>query len=100
VLTAGDELVEMFLPMIRADVALSETYEHRRRPLLGCPISVFGGLSDREVADQGLEAWREDSRCEVVVRKVPGDHFFLESGRSILVRAIRKDLGATRTCPS
>ena len=40
------ELMQFFLPVLRADFAVCETYTYTAKTPLTCPISVFGGLQD------------------------------------------------------
>ena len=47
-----EELMEIMLPLLRADFALYETYVYSTEPPLNCPISAFGGLQDHRVNDQ------------------------------------------------
>ena len=56
---AHAELMEIILPLLRADFAVYETYVYAIEPPLNCPISTFGGLQDQRVSRGDLEAWRE-----------------------------------------
>src|SRR5205085_6286250 len=42
------ELMELILPLLRADFQLIESYEYHGRPPLTCPIIAYGGQQDRE----------------------------------------------------
>ena len=57
------ELMELFLPILRADFTAIETYVYTPRPRLNCPITVLGGLQDFEVGCEDLEAWREQTNA-------------------------------------
>jgi len=71
------ELMEIMLPLLRADFALYETYVYSSEAPLNCPISAFGGLLDHSVNDSDLEAWRAQTSMFFSLRMFPGDHFFL-----------------------
>lgn len=86
------ELMQLMLPLLRADFAVCETYAYTAEPPLDCPISVFGGLQDREIGQRQLEAWAEQSTAATQVRMLPGDHFFINSQRPLLLRALSHDL--------
>jgi len=86
------ELVELFLPLLRADCELIETYVYRPEAPLDCPISAFGGCDDGGVSPAMLEAWREQTRAEFRLRLLPGDHFFLNTARPSLLRVVVADL--------
>lgn len=73
-----EELLEIILPVLRADFAVYETYVYSTEPPLNCPISTFGGSQDREISHSDLEAWRDQTTDAFSLRMLPGDHFFLE----------------------
>ena len=56
------ELMELFLPLLRSDIRLSETYIYDHENPLDCPISAYGGMEDEEVSRQELAAWRDQTR--------------------------------------
>jgi medium-chain acyl-[acyl-carrier-protein] hydrolase len=87
------ELIELLLPILRADFAICESYEYRAQgPRLQCPLSVFGGTEDPEVSRDDLLAWREHTQGRFRARLFPGDHFFLHTARAPLLAAIADEL--------
>lgn len=88
------ELMEMLLPLIRADFTLSETYVYEGDAPLQCPISVFGGMEDPEVTREALEAWQTQTAGPCSVRVYPGGHFFLHDFRAEVLAAIAQELAA------
>jgi medium-chain acyl-[acyl-carrier-protein] hydrolase len=95
-LLANPELMQLMLPVLRADFAVCQTYAYRDEPPLECPISVFGGLSDSADRDQ-LEGWRTQTRAAFSLHMLPGDHFFLHSSRRLLLRTIAARLSQTKS---
>jgi medium-chain acyl-[acyl-carrier-protein] hydrolase len=89
-----DELMEIILPLLRADFAIYETYVYSTGPPLNCPISVFGGLEDRAVNKSDLEAWRAQTSGVFSVRMFPGDHFFLK--QPLFFQALSQELERSR----
>jgi len=89
----NDELMQLMLPVLRADFAALETHEHRSEPPLAVPLSVFGGAFDRTVRPPELDGWRLHSTQPGRVQLWPGDHFYLHALTPELVAAIVKDLG-------
>jgi medium-chain acyl-[acyl-carrier-protein] hydrolase len=87
-----EELMALVLPVLRADLAIHETYVHRVEPPLGMPISAFGGEGDPEVPEANLAAWKEQTTKAFRLRLLPGDHFYLQAGRAPLLAAITEDL--------
>jgi len=87
-----DELRALILPLLRADFEVNETYRYTPAPPLDCPITVFGGMEDVRIRKEDLAAWRAQTRSNCTLRLFPGDHFFLRSAQSELLRAIQQDL--------
>ena len=91
------ELMELMLPLLRADLELSETYTYTPRRLLDIPVSAFGGLQDNEIPREELEGWREQTTASCTVTMFPGDHFFIHSSRKLLLSGIEQVLHQTIT---
>ena len=86
------ELMQLLLPLLRADFAVSETYIYSPETPLNCSISAFGGLQDKEVSYQDLEKWQDQTYRSFTLRKLPGNHFFVHSARELLLQGVFKDL--------
>lgn len=86
------ELMEIMLPVLRADFAVYETYVYSTEPPLDCAISSFGGLQDHRVGRGDLEAWRDQTSISFSLRMFPGDHFFLNTSQPLLLEALSQEL--------
>lgn len=84
----NDELMQLFVPILRADFAVLETYHYTPEPPLNCSISVFGGLLDSEVSCDELQAWQEQTTASYSLNMFPGDHFFINSAQSLLLESL------------
>ena len=84
----NSELMEQFLPILRADFAILETYFYTEEDPLDCPIAVFGGKEDSQVTPVQLTAWQHQTEAEFDLQMFDGDHFFLNSARQELLKAI------------
>lgn len=87
------ELMELLLPILRADFAVCETYVCEADEPLDCPITALGGLQDGYVSRENLEAWREQTQGLFSLRMFPGDHFYLNTDRTLLLRTLAQVLG-------
>jgi medium-chain acyl-[acyl-carrier-protein] hydrolase len=85
---AETELLRLFLPTLRADFELLETYHYHAAALLPCPIVAFGGSDDPRAARAELAAWQHQTVGRFEMEQFPGDHFYLNSARSALLAAI------------
>jgi medium-chain acyl-[acyl-carrier-protein] hydrolase len=88
------ELLELLLPVMRADFELVDTYAYERDRPLDCPIHCFGGRQDRETTLEELEAWREQTTASFGLKVFPGDHFFLQSAQPSVLQAMSEELVA------
>lgn len=86
------ELVRLMLPVVRADFALTQTYNYAVEHPLACPISAYGGLGDSDVTADQLEAWREHTTAAFSSSMLPGDHFFLNTNPAPLLQLLSQEL--------
>ncbi|MFE4104876.1 thioesterase II family protein [Almyronema epifaneia] len=86
------ELLELLLPVLRADFAVLETYTYRAGPPLPCAISVFGGDRDAKVSQKQLSAWQIHTQAQFKLRLLAGDHFYLKTQQTKILQAVREDL--------
>jgi medium-chain acyl-[acyl-carrier-protein] hydrolase len=86
------ELMQLMMPIIRADFKVSQTYQYVPGPPLACPIRAFGGLKDEMIAREKIEGWGEHTTADFRAQMLPGDHFFLNTSQPLLTRIIAQDL--------
>lgn len=86
------ELLELLLPVIRADFKILAGYKYRDEPPVDCVLTVFGGLSDDSAAEESLQAWQEHSSRPMRVERYPGGHFYLADWRSRILETICNQL--------
>lgn len=87
------ELLQLMLPLLRADFSVCQTYEYRPEPPLDCPITVFGGVEDPEAGRESLEAWSSQTSGGFSLHMLPGDHFFINTSQALLCRLLAGHLG-------
>lgn len=95
-LLADAELMEIVLPVLRADFALYETYVYSKEPPLNCPISAFGGMQDSRVSHSDLDGWRDQTSASFSLRTFPDGHFFLNTAQPLLFRVLSQELRSSR----
>jgi medium-chain acyl-[acyl-carrier-protein] hydrolase len=89
------ELRELFLPILRADFAIHETYEYLAGEPFECPIFAFGGSEDELVDWKDLTAWEAQTKGPFSARLFVGDHFFLRSASEPVLQSITQALVST-----
>ncbi|WP_025844482.1 thioesterase II family protein [Brevibacillus agri] len=82
------ELMELFMPLLRADFTLDDTYRFTEEAPLECPISAFCGTRDPEASEEEMAAWARHTRGAFALDMIEGEHFFLNSNREQLLRLV------------
>lgn len=89
----NEELMDLFLPVLRADFEIADTY-CTEKSVVNCPITVFGGEDDGTTTVQEMEAWQELFASFEHLHSFPGGHFFIDSHRSLVVNKVNNILGS------
>jgi len=87
------ELMELILPVIRADCRICDLYECRNDEPLPCSITAYGGAEDPDVQEEQLLPWREMTRSAFDLKVFPGGHFFVQNSRREFLAAVGSELG-------
>jgi medium-chain acyl-[acyl-carrier-protein] hydrolase len=91
------EVMELMMPVLRADFAICDTHVYTGGPPLDVPITAFGGTDDPETDPEALEAWRAYTRAFCGVKMFPGNHFFLHEHANALARAVQESFTTSPT---
>lgn len=91
-IASDPELLAFFLPAIRGDVTLLESYEYADAGPFDFPITVFAGDADKQTRPETLEGWRQQTRAACEIRILPGGHFFFTNARRQISDTIAKAL--------
>ncbi|MCZ8519463.1 MULTISPECIES: thioesterase II family protein [Paenibacillus] len=89
------EIVSLFLPILRADYRIAETYAYRERPPFAIDLTVMYGTGDRPHLPN-MPEWNRHTQGTCRLIAYEGDHFFLNdsSHRTEMIRAINDTLRA------
>jgi medium-chain acyl-[acyl-carrier-protein] hydrolase len=88
---ADAELLELVLPVLRADFALAESHRYRAQEPLAMPITAYSGTNDQFAPAALMAGWQAETTGTFALKELPGAHFFLHTARVTLLR----DIGAT-----
>lgn len=83
------ELLDLLLPIVRADLAACETHPHAVEPPLDVPMLVLHGDQDPEATAEEVAAWREQTTGRCTLRGFPGGHFFLDGHWAEVAELVR-----------
>jgi medium-chain acyl-[acyl-carrier-protein] hydrolase len=84
-------LLQTFLPTMRADLKLLDTWVPTLDVLTDVPITVYGGVDDLAVPAHSLDGWAERTTGPFEKVMVPGGHFMVRDATDVrdhLMRAL------------
>ncbi|MBF0240948.1 MAG: thioesterase [Desulfamplus sp.] len=74
---AEKDLMDMFLPILRADFQALETYEYTPIfPPLTVPITAMVG-SGEHIKEEDILDWQKETTLPLIIKKLEGNHFFI-----------------------
>ncbi|MFN6571716.1 SDR family NAD(P)-dependent oxidoreductase [Dendronalium sp. ChiSLP03b] len=85
-------LMRLLLPSLKAGILISQNYTYSQQEPLDCPISAFGGVQDKVITQEHLQAWRNQTCSTFKLQIFPGNHLFLHSDQNLLLSAISQDI--------
>ncbi len=88
------ELRSIYVPILRADLTMVETYTYKEEAPFMFPISAYSGLDDKLVSLNMLKAWEQQSTQAFRFRLIAGGHFFINTHAVNLILAISQDIRA------
>ena len=92
------DLMDLFVPIMRADFQAVETYTHKPAQPLNIPITVMIGLDEEVTYEEALK-WQEVTTQKISLKQFSGGHFFIfdhlpEIGR-IISQTLEKSVSAS-----
>lgn len=73
---ANDEIMEFFLPVIRADIQALETSRYQIAGTHPVPMTAIAGTGEA-ISDQQLQGWKEETNGDFEGLRLEGNHFFI-----------------------
>lgn len=86
---ANPELMQLMLPILRADFLLCGSFQYGVREPLPMPIHVFGGKQDAVRVDELID-WQEETSNGYSLDMFDGHHFYLIDQQTALLRCLRR----------
>ncbi|WP_063810151.1 thioesterase II family protein [Kibdelosporangium phytohabitans] len=86
------DLLDLFLPAVRADLKVVGTCPITDTEPLPVPIRAFAGENDTEAAPDRMLPWRAETSAGFDLDILPGDHFFTARGTTRMLTTITEDL--------
>lgn len=85
----SQELLEIYLPILRADFCLAD--QDFADGIIDCPVTVFGGKSDR-IPETHLRLWSKSTQDFRGVVMFEGAHFFIKDDQHAVLNFIQNIL--------
>ena len=85
-------LFRTFIPTIRADLSIAQTYVYEDEKPLPISISVFGGDNDMYVGSDDLTGWQKQTTKSFTLNLFKGGHFYLYDNKYDFLSIIKKIL--------
>ena len=76
-LAEDHDLMQLMLPILRADFRLTELYRGSISPLLPLPVMAVVGNNDPEVSIPEMQSWQNIGSESFFLHPFTGDHFYL-----------------------
>lgn len=95
-LLASHELRQLVAPILRADLQMNHDYAFGGEAPLPLPFTMLYGTADRCAPQADVDRWQELSTAGCASHGFDGDHFFLFSRQSEVMRVI----GAAHALPA
>jgi surfactin synthase thioesterase subunit len=73
----NQELLDLLLPMMRADFRAIEDYRYSPGRALRCPVTGWAGAADAGVTAEWMRGWDAETEHPRGTTELPGGHFFL-----------------------
>lgn len=86
------ELLDLFLPTLRADIEVLNTVDYSEEEPLDCGITSFGGVFDPKISREESEAWSKHTNGKFRHEMIPGEHLFINTHREQLINFINHDI--------
>jgi medium-chain acyl-[acyl-carrier-protein] hydrolase len=99
VVFADPNLVAWYLPIIRADVRISDLEVIADDAPLACPITAFGGLTDNLATPAEIRSWRSQTSAAFDHEIFTGGHFFIQTERDRFLGSLARRLSRITTPP-
>jgi medium-chain acyl-[acyl-carrier-protein] hydrolase len=88
------ELLSVFMPVMRADFEVLQSYIYRTEEPLSIPIAAYGGDQDRYTPPEHIAAWHIHTSGPFSLKLFSGGHFFYQQQRNELVQDVAGHLTA------
>lgn len=84
----------MFIPIIKNDFKISETYNYKHSAPLSCSITTLHGMNDRTVLNDEMAEWKTHTSKIFKHFTFFGDHFVIKTNQEQITNLIKETANA------
>ena len=89
----GDpDVLQMLLPIVRADVAMAESYRYEPESPLGCPLIACDAAADPQASRTDVEGWKRETTGRFSIQRFGGDRSYIQREHEALTALVRNHL--------
>jgi surfactin synthase thioesterase subunit len=83
------EILKFFLPILRADFGIHETYEFRGEiEKMLCNLTVWYGMDDKSIIHKNVYKWKDYAMAACKFIELEGGHFIIKQHQSTILNTI------------
>lgn len=86
------DVLRMLLPIVRADVAMAESYRYEPDAPLSCPITACDANADPHASRTDVEAWKRETSGRFAIQRFGGDRSYIHREQEALTALVRGHL--------
>ena len=86
------QLMDIFLPILRADFSLNDSHTYRPEKLFNCPITAFYSPNDKIAEKAYVEEWEKQTTSKFDLHMIEGGHFFINEHKERILKIISTDI--------
>jgi medium-chain acyl-[acyl-carrier-protein] hydrolase len=86
----NQEMLDLFLPIIRADFTLLESYQYQTSIPLANTIIALAGKDDPKITIENVAKWSNHTSGNFTHHVLAGDHFFIKTSENKIFEIIKE----------
>lgn len=85
------QLAATFIPILRADYKMFESYNYNRTSPINTDMTIFHGKDD-QLTKGKVEGWKKHTSKNCTIYEIEGDHFFIHQKTKDVLKIINTEL--------
>lgn len=84
------DLMEIYIPILRADLAIEEKYMFKEEAPINIPITAIYGIEDDEASKSVMAPWKRYTTDSFKLIGMQGSHFFINTAREAFLSCLSR----------